>query len=378
MTPRLRAPSTLLGPLLGALVFVALAFAANAAMAQEATGAAKIARLNKQALDAFDGLNFDQAKSLLEQALVEADAAGLTADEPVARTHLNLGMLLIAGFQQKEAAIDHFKSALRAKPDITAPPGLFNPEVQQVFDEVKASMKAELEAPKPVPAARPAPPAATEGGSTGEGAESEDEEEGDDEASTFFLSLGLGSGAGYASGHLDANKDIFKTEDQSKVDNSWSGAAPSSLGHLVLSAGYFISPSLVLSLEGRFQIITGTTPTPTTPQCVPSCKPPTTAFAGLLKGTWFLGSDKVRPFVSGGIGGGSIRQVVKVAGARDCDGGGKQCVDTVTGGPLLLAAGGGVAYQLGTVALLGGVTANVGVPNFLLNVDLTLGLGLRL
>lgn len=364
------------GPLLGVLVFVALAFAADAATAQEATGAAKIARLNKQALDAFDGLNFDQAKSLLEQALVEADAAGLTADEPVARTHLNLGMLLIAGFQQKEAAIDHFKSALRAKPDITAPPGLFNPEVQEVFDEVKANMKAELEAPKPVPAA-PAVTRSTSGAT--ESTENEDEEESaDDEAPSFLLSLGLGSGFGYASGHLDANKDIFKTEDQTKVDNSWSGAAPSRLGHLVLSAGYFISPSLVLSIEGRFQIITGTTPTPTTPQCVPSCKPPTTAFAGLLKGTWFLGSDTVRPFVSGGVGGGSIRQVVKVAGATDCDGGGKQCVDTVTGGPLLLAAGGGVAYQLGTVALLGGVSANVGVPNFLLNVDLTLGLGLRL
>jgi hypothetical protein len=30
------------------------------------------------------------------------------------------------------------------------------------------------------------------------------------------------------------------------------------------------------------------------------------------------------------------------------------------------------------VALLGSVTANVGAPNFILNVDATLGLGLRL
>jgi len=62
----------------------------------------------------------------------------------------------------------------------------------------------------------------------------------------------------------------------------------------------------------------------------------------------------------------------------DCGNGTEQCIDTVTGGPLLLAAGGGVAYQLGKVALLGSVTATVGAPNFILNIDATLGLGLRL
>jgi len=290
---------------LGALVAAVLMLAGGRAAAQEPTGAAKVSRLNKQALDAFDSLNFDQAKSLLEQALVEADAAGLTTDEPVARTHLNLGMLLIAGFQQKEQAIDHFKAALKAKPDITAPPGLFNPEVQTVFDEVKADMKAELEAPKPGP-----PPVATagagDGKAEGDGQDEEEEEAPADGQSTVFLSFGLGSGFGYASSHLDANKDISKLGDGT-VDNSWSGVAPARLGHLIASAGYFISPTLVLSLEGRFQIITGTTNSPMTPRCLATCKPPGSAFAGLLKATWFLSSDVVRPFVSGGIGGGSIR-----------------------------------------------------------------------
>lgn len=359
------------------VVAVALLATGGAARAQEATGAAKVSRLNKQALEAFDSLNFDQAKSLLEQALVEADAAGLTTDESVARTHLNLGMLLIAGFQQKEAAIDHFKSALKAKPDIAAPPGLFNPEVQVVFDEVKASMKAELEATKPA-----TPPVATEGEgggkAEGDGQDEEEEDASADGQSTVFLSFGLGSGFGYASSHLDANKDISKVMDGPN-DNSWSGGAPAFLGHLIASAGYFISPTLVLSLEGRLQIITGTTSSPITTRCPAHCKPPGAAFAGLLKGTWFLSSEVVRPFVSGGIGGGAVRQRVKVAvDMADCGNGSEQCIDTVTGGPLLLAAGGGVAYQLGTVALLGSVTATVGAPNFMLNVDATLGLGLRL
>jgi hypothetical protein len=373
-----RVLSTPRGARLGALVAAAILLVGSGAAAQDGTGSAKVSRLNKQALEAFDSLNFDQAKSLLEQALVEADAAGLTTDESVARTHLNLGMLLIAGFQQKEQAIDHFKAALKAKPDIAAPPGLFNPEVQTVFDEVKANMKAELEATKPTP-----PPVVTEGddGGKAEG-EGQDEEEDDASAggqSTVFLSFGLGSGFGYASSHLDANKDISKMAGGPN-DNSWSGPGLSQLGHLIASVGYFISPSLVLSLEGRFQIITGTTSSPVTPRCMTPCKPPGSAFAGLLKATWFLSSNVVRPFVSGGIGGGAIRQVVKVKvlDMPDCGNGSEQCMDTVTGGPLLLAAGGGVAYQLGTVALLGSVTATVGAPNFMLNIDATLGLGLRL
>lgn len=359
---------------LGLLMAAAVVLAATPAWAQDSGAAAKINRLNKQALDAYDGLNFDQAKSLLEQALSDADLAGLTTDESVARTHLNLGMLLIAGFQQKEQAVDHFKAALKAKPDITAPPGLFNPEVQVVFDEVKANMETEPAPPPPV--AKPPAPVAAET-EKAEGESEEEDAEGDSDAQPkMLLSIGLGSGFGYAKSHLDANKDGVALN--GVLDNSWSGAGPSRLGHIVASAGYYMSRQLVLSVEGRLQIISGTTPTATTEHCVPSCKPPGTAFAGLLKASWFFSSDTLTPFVSGGIGAGKIRHVVKPKGLNDCGSGAEQCVDTVSGGPLLLAVGGGVAYQLGTLILLGSVTTNVAVPNFMLNIDAVLGLGLRL
>jgi hypothetical protein len=348
--------------------------AAAPARAQDSGGAARINRLNKQALDAFDSLNFDQAKTLLEQALAEGDAAGLSSDESVARAHLNLGMLMIAGFQQKEQAIDHFKAALKAKRDITAPPGLFNPEVQAVFDDVKANLETEPEAPPPI-ATKPRPAPVAEG-AEGEGEEEEEDSDGGGQPK-ILLSIGLGSGFGYANSHLDANKVAVQTENPA-AGNAWSGVAPSRLGHIVASAGYFVSRQLVLSLEGRLQIISGTTPTPTTPNCMPSCKPPGTAIAGLLKATWFFSSNTFSPFVSGGVGAGSIRHVVKVNKLTDCGSGSEQCIDTVTGGPLLLAVGGGVAYQLGTVALLASVSTNLAVPNFMLNLDAVLGLGLRL
>jgi Tfp pilus assembly protein PilF len=70
--------------------------------------AAAIDRLNKQALEAFDGLNFDQAKTLLEKAISDGEASGLQHDPSVARAHLDLGMLLIAGFQKRDEAIEQF------------------------------------------------------------------------------------------------------------------------------------------------------------------------------------------------------------------------------------------------------------------------------
>ena len=351
-----------------------------AAGVARADDAADIDDLNKQALEAFDGLNFDQAKSLLEQALTKGDLGGLDHDPAYARTHLYMGMLQIAGFQQRDDAIEHFKTALKITPDIAAPAGLFNPEVQAAFDEAKQQVEAEKAAAKKVVRPRrPVHPVAKEP------PKKEEEEKGDEK---FFLSLGVGTGAGIGRGKLDTNTDVAKN---GTGDDSWSGGLASSrLGHVTLGAGYLLSRDLMLSLEGRLQIITGTTQVTGSSACPTSCSPPSTAFAVMAKATYyFLSPGPLRPFVQGGIGGGAIREVVKLtvtpnaadpSAATHCGSSGIEptCVDTVTGGPLLLAAGGGVSYDLGPVDLLASLIANVGVPNFMLNVDLTLGVGMRL
>jgi hypothetical protein len=386
------------GVLAGTLILV---LGASRAAAQN--GVDEIEKLNKQALEAYDGLSFDQAKGLLEQALSQADAAGLANAPIAAGTHLNLGMVLIAGFQeargpaktaQREEAVEQFRAALKIQPDLMPPTGLFNPEVQALFDEVKATMRPEPEPPKPsarpaVVKPRPEPAknkqetrqAAKKGEADfDEGvAEEEEEETPPPSHPGFFLSAGIGWGFGVAKGHLDANKDIMQGNPP-MVNNSWSGGiAPSSLGHFMLTVGYFLSNDLMLSLDGRIQIVSGTTSVISTPSCARSCSPPSSGIAVLAKASWFMLPGPLRPFVVGGLGGGNIRQVVTVAGVKDCGSGKNQsCVDTVTGGPFLLALGGGVAYEMGSLALLGTATANVGVPNFMLNIDLLVGLGLRI
>jgi hypothetical protein len=199
--------------------------------------------------------------------------------------------------------------------------------------------------------------------------------------------LGVGSGAGIAKGKLDTNTDVAQVGNGS---NSWSGGlAASRLGHITAGVGYFLSKDLLLSVEGRLQIISGTTPVTMTDKCPTSCSPPSTAFAALAKATYFFSSGPFRPFITGGVGGGNIREVVKLTvtpAATDpvptthCGASGNEptCVDTVTGGPLLFAAGAGAAYQLGAVELLASLTSNIGVPKFMINVDLTLGVGFRL
>ena len=369
----------------GAGVLMAVA---GPAFAVDAPG---IDKLSKQALEAFDGLNFDQAKTLLEKAISDGDDSGLDHDPAVARAHLDLGMVLIAGFHQRDEALSHFKAALSIKPGIAPPAGLFNPEVQEVFDEAKKSTASENDArvaalaPKrtarasrPVAVKSQKEPAEKEA-TTEDEKEEEEEEAGGGAATGFYLGFGLGSGGGIARGPFDANKGLMP-------DNTWSGGlATSRLGHLAVDVGYFASRDLLLAVEGRLQFISGTTDVVGTAECPGTCSPPSTGIAVLGKATYFLSSGIARPFLVGGIGGGAIRQVVKLNVTADSSGnthcGSSQkdaCVDTVTGGPLLLAAGGGFSYQVGTVSLVGSLVADVGLPNRMLNFDVTLGVGLRL
>jgi tetratricopeptide (TPR) repeat protein len=213
-----------------------------------AADAAAIDRLNKQALEAFDGLNFDQAKTLLEKAISEGEASGLEHDPSVARAHLDLGMLLIAGFQKRDDAIEQFKAALTIQPGITAPAGLFNPEVQAAFDEAQASVKSEREAAVSALAPRqPARPVAVRRAKPKATESEETEEEEGTVGRGFYLGLGVGSGGGIAKGDLDTNKGLFQN---GVPDNSWSGGfATSRLGHLTVDAGYFLSRDLLLSVE---------------------------------------------------------------------------------------------------------------------------------
>jgi hypothetical protein len=192
----------------------------------------------------------------------------------------------------------------------------------------------------------------------------------------WLFSVGIGSGFGWVSGSGEVNRDV-------KLP---SGFEPSSVIHLAPEVGYFVRPDLALSLQARFQFISGTTPerSPSASGCGGDgvCSPSKGASALFAKATWFLGSRGLRPFVNGTIGYGQIRHVVTLPGRNDCGADPAQpvaCVDTAAAGPILLGGGGGVMFEVVRhFALTLGANALIGVSNFTAHLDFTGGVAVQL
>ena len=198
------------------------------------------------------------------------------------------------------------------------------------------------------------------------------------EGLSLWVALTAGTGFGYYSGTPEANR----TDDGGKSLKG-SGIAMSQLVQISPEVGYFYSDSLLFSLQGRFQLVTG-------PSQVKfsdadknkaacnggTCQPSHYALAGLAKVTWFLGSfGRFAPFLSFAAGAGQIREVVDLKKYKldGCPAGG--CKDTVVGGPVLFGPGAGITFELSEhFSLVAGVNVLVGVPKVMANMDANLGL----
>jgi hypothetical protein len=98
----------------------------------------KVTNLNKKALAAYNNLDFDDARKLLKQALDLCSSAGLDKHPINARTHIHMGVVLIASKQQ-ELGVKQFKKALEIQPDIQVTKALANPEILQAFQQAAES-----------------------------------------------------------------------------------------------------------------------------------------------------------------------------------------------------------------------------------------------
>jgi hypothetical protein len=124
------------------LVFLAVAGAGVAARADDGASAmiGKITLLNRQAIDAYQRLDFDAAVRILNEALELSDQPSLRQHSIRARTYITLGIVNLGGLKQREAALRDFRKALQIQPEIRISPGLANPEIQGAFDEAIASL----------------------------------------------------------------------------------------------------------------------------------------------------------------------------------------------------------------------------------------------
>ena len=445
----------------------------------------KVTALNQKALDAYNNLEFEEARKLLKQALDLCGTAGLDKHPIKARTHIHMGVVLIAAKQQ-ELGIKQFRKALEIQPDIQVTKEMANPEILQAFEEAGAGGGgAEPGGGEPGGAGSASPPSgngpgagppsdishmpisrgkkgktipisatvspdltgytkvvleykpegapeflevemrrsgskftaaipsdATKGNRVayyieaeaadettiassaseerpyyivlavgGRGAGDDDgNDEGGDEGPRFFIGLLGGSGIGYATGHGEVNAANAVTP----------GFAPASLGQLAPEIGYFVTPELRLSIQGRFQYVSGATSIYLDKQAAGTnvnacgsdhiCTPSNGAIAVFAKGSWFFGSGAFRPYVSGLLGGGAIRHVVSfTASTKNCGSlANLTCVDTVLAGPVFVGPGAGALFALtSNIGLVAEVNSVAGFPKFTFNIDFNAGVAAR-
>jgi hypothetical protein len=493
---------------LALLAFAIVALPAGAARAQDEDPVAKITQLNRDALGAYQAKKYEDAKKLLKQALELADASGLDQHPIKARTHIHMGVVLIAGAKQRADGMKQFKKALEIQPDILLTKNLITPDLQSAFDQAATEMKngggdksggddteatppaappppSKAVAPPPPPKAaepaapdvpsgglvheavtegkqgsaisisvgvqsdlkfdklvlayRPAgandflgrtmkqvsegtyaaeiptsatggrnvayyieaedkdgspvaargsadspliialvgsrPPAVAHGGGDGDNGNGNDDDDDDDDEGgggpKIYVGLLVGSGAGWATGNGDTNADTMIKP---------AGLAGALIGQFAPEVGYWLRKNFMLSVQGRFQTISGPTDIYATDASgrMKVYHTANYAAAGFVKGTWRFGEGKIHPFFSLAAGGGEIRHVVTFKQIKNCGPSKMEtCVDTIGGGPFIAGPGGGLMANFSDrLALVLQVNTQLAFTNFTFNVDGNVGMAL--
>lgn len=130
---RFRTPTVAGAALLLSLVLASLA--PSAASAQRPLQ--QVLDLNRQAMEAYNNLEIEQAQTLLQQALDTATRGHVTGS-PLARTYVNLGIVAIAGLGDNGAGLNYFVQALQADGSVALDPLLSTPDIQLIWTQAHA------------------------------------------------------------------------------------------------------------------------------------------------------------------------------------------------------------------------------------------------
>lgn len=121
----------------------------------------QLAEANRNAMDAYNNLDVEVAKSTLERAIAGAESNGLSGSG-LARTYANLGVVEVGGFSDSAAALDAFVRALQEDATVEPDPLVSTPEVLQIFAQAKRK-GGQGGGKRPKPSAPAAAPAVVEG-----------------------------------------------------------------------------------------------------------------------------------------------------------------------------------------------------------------------
>ena len=145
----------------------------------------------------------------------------------------------------------------------------------------------------------------------------------------------------------------------------FANVAQAKLLHFNPELGYFITPKLMLSVQGRLQLTTGASEV-RYEGCRPNnvCQPASGAVAVVGKGTMLLEQrGSLQPYVSFSLGGGYIRYLVDLSpfALEGCGNErGTSCFDTVAGGGVLFGPSLGAWLHLTGPVFLTGAREHAG------------------
>src|SRR4030095_14836019 len=106
--------------------------------------------MNKKAMEDYDSLEFESARKTLIDAVSILRANGYDETPLAAKTYINLGILYISGFKDRNRGVQQFVNALRTKPESKLDPALATPELDEAFQAASRQAGVGKKPPKPV------------------------------------------------------------------------------------------------------------------------------------------------------------------------------------------------------------------------------------
>ena len=114
----------------------------------------QVARMNKKALDDYDSLEFESSRRTLVDAVAMLRSNGLDETPLAAKTYMNLGLVYLAGFKDKNRGVQQFVNALKIKADLKLDPNVATPEIEEAFAQAQKQL-GKTARPLPPPPDRP-------------------------------------------------------------------------------------------------------------------------------------------------------------------------------------------------------------------------------
>lgn len=90
-----------------------------------------------EAMTMFDEFEYEQARGLLDKAVLIAKTEGLMDDKIVALVYINLGIVYFSGLEETDSAKSAFIDAVTIDPNVTLDPAYKSPELEELLADAR-------------------------------------------------------------------------------------------------------------------------------------------------------------------------------------------------------------------------------------------------